>query len=58
MLLEAEQLAAKFSMQFGAPTLDVIHVAAALSLNAEEFCTTDLRQAKLASQVQLKVVIP
>ena len=39
----------------GCRTLDIIHVAAALVLEAKEFVTFDTRQAALAKQAGLTV---
>lgn len=42
----------------GTRSLDVLHVASALELNARHFVTYDHRQAKLAALCGLKVVKP
>ena len=49
------ELARKYTPQFGARTLDILHVAAALELKAAHFWTFDQRQAKLAKAAGLKV---
>jgi len=48
------RLARKHAGQLGLRTLDTLHVAAALELNAGEFWTFDDRQRKLAQAVGLK----
>jgi predicted nucleic acid-binding protein len=50
---EARRLAQKFTRTFGTRTLDIIHVASALVLEAETFLTFDERQRKLANAVRL-----
>ena len=52
---KAEELSAGHSATIGCRTLDIIHVAAALVLEAKEFVTFDMRQAELAKQAGLKV---
>jgi predicted nucleic acid-binding protein len=47
-------LALRHVAQIGSRTLDTLHVAAALELNAERFWTFDERQAKLARSAGLK----
>jgi predicted nucleic acid-binding protein len=42
----------------GTRTLDLLHVATAIFLQADVFCTFDRNQTKLASAEGLKVVIP
>lgn len=55
----AFELCAELARKFGASlllrTLDSLHVACALELNAEKFWTYDERQAKLAKAAGLKV---
>jgi predicted nucleic acid-binding protein len=46
-------LAQRFSASLGVRTLDSLHVACALELNAQKFWTFDDRQAKLAEAVGL-----
>lgn len=50
------QLARKHAGQLGVRTLDTLHVAAAMELNAAEFWTFDERQRKLAQAVGLKAL--
>lgn len=47
-------LARRYTAQFGSRTLDTLHVAAALELNAARFWTFDGRQQKLAQAAGLK----
>ena len=51
----AEELSADHSATLGCRTLDIIHVAAALVLEAKEFVTFDTRQAALAKQAGFTV---
>jgi predicted nucleic acid-binding protein len=44
----AQALSRQFTRRLGCRTLDVVHVAMALELNANGFCTFDSRQRKLA----------
>ena len=48
------ELARKHAARFGVRTLDALHVAFAMELNAEQFWTFDDRQAKLARAVGLR----
>jgi predicted nucleic acid-binding protein len=48
------RLARKYGSKFGIRTLDSLHVACALELEAERFWTFDERQARLAKAVGLK----
>jgi predicted nucleic acid-binding protein len=52
---DAESLAASHTAQTGARSLDILHIAAARLLGAEEFVTFDQRQAALAARVGLKL---
>ena len=47
-------LARRYVPKLGVRTLDSLHVASALELNAEQFWTFDERQAKLAKAAGLK----
>jgi predicted nucleic acid-binding protein len=49
------QLARRYAARLGLRTLDSLHVALALELNAERFWTFDDRQRKLAQAVGLRV---
>jgi predicted nucleic acid-binding protein len=53
----ALRLSAVYSRQLGTRTLDLLHVAAASLLNANEFITSDQRQSALAEREGLKVVL-
>ena len=50
------RLSTAHSRTLGTRTLDLLHVAAALTLQATEFITCDDRQAKAATKEGLKVV--
>jgi len=50
------RLSTAHSRALGTRTLDLLHVAAALTLSATEFVTGDERQAKAAAKEGLKVV--
>jgi predicted nucleic acid-binding protein len=52
---QAEKLAHAYTPQFGTRTLDVLHVAGALVLRADDFYTFDQKQASLAAAVGLRV---
>jgi predicted nucleic acid-binding protein len=52
---QAEFLAAKWTARLGTRTLDILHVASAIILEAESFLTFDERQRKLASAAGLAV---
>lgn len=51
----AERISRKTTAHHGTRTLDILHVASVLLLQAEQFWTFDLRQAKLAREQGLKV---
>ena len=55
MLMEAERLSAQHSEFLGTRSLDILHVASALILGAQEFLTFDVRQASLATVAGLSV---
>jgi predicted nucleic acid-binding protein len=52
------ELLDKHAAKTGALTLDTLHVACALALEATEFVTTDRRQAGLVTRVGLRVANP
>jgi predicted nucleic acid-binding protein len=52
---EAERLSASFAERLGVRSLDILHVAGALVLGAEEFWTCDTRQAALARASGLRL---
>ncbi len=54
----AADLSRVYTPHLGTRTLDVLHVAAALTLDMKWFVTYDARQAKLARKVGLKVLSP
>jgi predicted nucleic acid-binding protein len=54
-LAEATSLAVMHTEVIGSRSLDTLHVAAALLMNADQFLTCDQRQAKLARRAGLKV---
>jgi len=55
IISRAAQLSAAHSERMGARAIDLLHVAAALTLESELFLTTDGRQAELAKAEGLKV---
>ena len=55
MLEQAEKLSAEFTADLGTRGLDILHVAAALAADAQEFFTFDDRQRALATKARLKV---
>ncbi len=52
---EAERISATHTMTGGHRTLDIVHIATALVLEAEEFISFDTNQRKLAAAEGLKV---
>ena len=56
LLREAESLAEHHTPTIGSRSLDVLHVAAALTSGATEFCTFDDRQRRLAQLAGLRVL--
>ncbi|MCX6936872.1 MAG: PIN domain-containing protein [Verrucomicrobia bacterium] len=57
VLTIADELSEKHTLKLGVRTLDLLHVAAALSLNAKTFLTCDRRQVTLAGAAGLNAVI-
>ena len=55
-IARAANLAAAHTERLGARAIDLLHVAAALTLESELFLTTDARQAQLAKAEGLKVM--
>ena len=53
-----QALSMDHAAETGARTLDLLHVAVALLLDAREFVTTDQRQAAVAQRVGMVVVDP
>ena len=58
VLMEAERLSAGHSENLGTRSLDILHVASALVLGAEQFVTFDTRQGVLAAAAGLRLVTP
>lgn len=54
-LRQAEEIGAEHVPRIGARSGDLLHVAIAIALNAQEFYTFDGQQAELAKRVGLKV---
>jgi predicted nucleic acid-binding protein len=57
LFAKASQLSRRHAAEVGVRYLDMLHVAAALLINAKRFLTFDLRQRKLAKTVGLDVKI-
>ena len=55
MFLYAMRLASRWTARLGVRSLDLIHVASALALHADEFHTFDDRQCRLATAAGLVV---
>ncbi len=55
VLIESERLSARHSEKLGTRSLDVLHVAMALSLGCGRFLSFDRRQVKLAKAAGLAV---
>jgi predicted nucleic acid-binding protein len=55
VLVRAVDLARRHTARLGARSLDILHVAAALAMDAEAFLTFDIRQRKVASAEGLRV---
>jgi len=51
----ARDYSLKYTKKIGCRTLDILHVAAARIMNAEEFVTNDDRQKELAQIIGIKV---
>ena len=56
VFLLAHELSIKYTERIGSRTIDILHVANAIALKAEQFLTTDSRQADLAKAEGLKVI--
>ena len=54
VLTEAKRLSARYTMTEGHRSFDILHVAAAVVLGANEFLSFDTNQKRLASAVGLK----
>ena len=55
IFIHAIDLSNKHSKRIGSRSLDILHVALALSIDADRFLTFDDRQTKLAALVGLKI---
>ena len=55
VLIETERLSAQHSEKLGTRSLDILHVAMAVTLGSERFLSFDIRQVKLAKAAGLKV---
>ncbi|MFM7749818.1 MAG: type II toxin-antitoxin system VapC family toxin [Opitutaceae bacterium] len=58
VLVRTEVLSREATEEIGARGMDIVHVAAALSLRCRRFATFDDRQAQLARRAGLEVVAP
>ncbi len=58
VLDRATEISRQHTPKLGTRSLDVLHVASALELNARQFVTYDARQARLAGLCGLKVIQP
>lgn len=54
---QAESLSHQHAIRLGCRSLDILHVAAALTLKANQIITTDQRQGQLARAVNLQVMM-
>jgi predicted nucleic acid-binding protein len=52
----AVDLSKKHTAMIGARSLDILHIASALSIKAEKFLTVDSRQTEVATLAGLKIV--
>ncbi|EMF79986.1 PIN domain protein [Leptospira weilii serovar Topaz str. LT2116] len=52
----AKDLSRKFTSRFGVRSLDILHVAQAIFLKTEEFCSLDIKQIALVKAVGLKII--
>ncbi|MBT8364837.1 MAG: type II toxin-antitoxin system VapC family toxin [Deltaproteobacteria bacterium] len=55
IFIHAIDLSKKHSASIGSRSLDILHVASAVSINAERFLTLDDRQTRLATLAGLKI---
>jgi predicted nucleic acid-binding protein len=55
IFIDAIDLSKKHAAGIGSRSLDILHVACALSISADRFLTLDDRQTKLAALVGLKI---
>jgi len=54
VLLETERLSATYSEKLGTRSLDILHVALAITLGSKRFLSFDQRQLKLAKSIGLE----
>jgi hypothetical protein len=54
VLIEAQRLSSRYTMNGGYRAFEILHVAAALHFGTREFLTFDLKQSKLALAVGLQ----
>lgn len=54
----AADLSARYTARLGTRTLDVLHVATAVTLEMRQFVTYDIRQSSLAKAAGLRVIAP
>ncbi|WP_081104112.1 hypothetical protein [Leptospira weilii] len=52
----AKDLSRKFTSKLGVRSLDILHVAHAIFLKTEEFCSLDIKQIALVKAVGLKII--
>lgn len=57
VIARAARLSKSHTERTGARAIDLLHVGAALSLESEQFLTTDVRQAQIAKAEGMKVVL-
>lgn len=55
VLIETERLSARHSEKLGNRSLDILHVAMAITLGCNRFLSFDIRQVKLAKAAGLKL---
>ncbi len=55
IFIHAIDLSKKHASSIGSRSLDILHVASALSMNADRFLTLDDRQTRLAARAGLKI---
>jgi predicted nucleic acid-binding protein len=58
VIVRAAKISDAQTGRIGARAMDLLHVASALTLESEQFLTTDARQAQLARAEGMKVVLP
>jgi predicted nucleic acid-binding protein len=58
VIARTEEFARVETKAIGTRTLDILHVASAITLGHDHFCTCDLRQSKLAEKAGLTLHLP